>query len=312
MPTRKSANPTSQSLSGCRSAQMSNFSAWILASRPKTLVAALLPVIIGAAWAYGRQEFDWAIAGLILLSATCIQIGTNFANDYSDFKKGADTHERLGPTRVTQAGLLSPRAVFIGTVTVFALAILFAIPLMLRGGWPILAIGLSGILFGWMYTGGPYPLGYNGLAEFFVLTYFGVLAVAGTSYLFTLEWTLLTFLLGLIPGILACGLLAVNNVRDEQTDRKAGKRTPVVRFGRMFGKIEFAASLFLPYLLLLALWQHLTTYAILLPLLALPLAFAPMSAVWTKADGPSLNRALAQTARHMLVFGLLLTIGLLL
>ncbi|MBL0063161.1 MAG: 1,4-dihydroxy-2-naphthoate polyprenyltransferase [bacterium] len=291
---------------------MSTFSAWILASRPKTLVAALLPVIIGAAWAYGRQEFDLAIGVLILLSATCIQIGTNFANDYSDFKKGADTHERIGPTRVTQAGLLSPRAVLAGTMTAFALAIVFAIPLMLRGGWPILAIGLSGILLGWMYTGGPYPLGYNGLAEFFVLTYFGVLAVAGTSYLFTLEWSLTPFLLGLIPGILACGLLAVNNVRDEQTDRKAGKRTPVVRFGRTFGKIEFGGSVFLPYVLLLALWLRLPMLAVFLPILAFPFAVAPVSTVWTKHDGPSLNRALAQTARHMLVFGLLLTIGLVL
>ncbi len=267
-------------------------------------------MIIGAAWAYGRQEFDWAIALLILLSATCIQIGTNFANDYSDFKKGADTHERLGPTRVTQAGLLPPRAVLAGTMTAFALAIVLAIPLMLRGGWPIVAIGLSGILFGWMYTGGPYPLGYNGLAETFVLTYFGVLAVAGTSYLFSLEWTALPFLLGLIPGILACGLLAVNNVRDEQTDRKAGKRTPVVRFGRTFGKFEFAATLFLPYLLLLVLWRQLEIYAVVLPLIAFPLAVAPLSTVWTQHDGPSLNRALAQTARHMLVFGLLLSIGL--
>ena len=201
---------------------MSRLSAWILASRPKTLVAALLPVIVGAAWVYGQGKFDWGIAVLILLSATFIQIGTNLANDYSDFKKGADTHERLGPTRVTQAGLLAPRTVLFGTVAAFALAVLFALPLIVRGGLPILAIGLTGILFGWMYTGGPYPLGYNGLAEFFVLTYFGVLAVAGTSFLFLLEWQSAPFYLGLVPGVLACGLLAVINVRDEQTDRKAG------------------------------------------------------------------------------------------
>lgn len=291
---------------------MSTFSAWILASRPKTLVAALLPVIIGAAYAYGRNEFDWKIAVWILLSATCIQIGTNLANDYSDFKKGADTHERLGPTRVTQAGLLTPQTVLRGTAAAFLLAIVFAIPLILRGGWPILAIGLSGILFGWMYTGGPYPLGYNGLAEFFVLVYFGVLAVAGTSYLFTLEWTSTPFLLGLIPGILACGLLAVNNIRDEHTDRKAGKRTPIVRFGRMFGKIEYALSLYLPYAVLMLLSMRLPTLATFLPVLALLLTVKPMVAVWYKEDGPALNHALTLTARHMLIFGILLTIGLIL
>lgn len=291
---------------------MSSFHAWILAARPKTLVAALLPVLIGAAWAYSRAEFSWSVALLILLSATCIQVGTNFANDYSDFKKGADTHERLGPTRVTQAGLLSPRAVLVGTLVAFALAVAFAVPLMLRGGWPILAIGLSGILFGWMYTGGPYPLGYNGLAEFFVLAYFGVLAVGGTAYLFTLEWETTAFLLGLIPGVLSCGLLAVNNVRDEHTDRKAGKRTPVVRFGRTFGLIEYAACLLLPYAILLSMVTRLPKLSCFLPLLALPLTVSPLKTVFTKTDGPSLNHALAHTARHILVFGGLLTIGLVL
>ncbi|MBK6765149.1 MAG: 1,4-dihydroxy-2-naphthoate polyprenyltransferase [bacterium] len=291
---------------------MNGLHAWILAARPKTLVAALLPVLIGAAWASARGAFSWSVAALILLSATCIQIGTNFANDYSDFRKGADTHERLGPTRVTQAGLLSPRAVLSGTLAAFALAVVLAVPLILRGGWPILAIGLSGILFGWMYTGGPYPLGYNGLAEFFVLAYFGVLAVAGTTYLFTLDWESTAFLLGLIPGVLACGLLAVNNVRDENTDRKAGKRTPVVRFGRTFGLIEYAASLLLPYVLLLAMSSRLPKLAWLLPLFALPLCVGPIKVVLSTTDGQSLNRALAHTARHMLVFGVLLSIGLLL
>ncbi len=287
---------------------MSRLSVWILASRPKTLVAALLPVMIGCAWAASRAVFDWGIAVLIFCSATCIQIGTNLANDYSDFRKGADTSERLGPTRVTQAGLISARAVAIGAGAFFILAFVFGVPLILRGGWPILAIGLSGILFGWMYTGGPYPLGYNGLAEVFVLIYFGVLAVAGTSYLLLLEWERAPFVLGLIPGLLACGLLAVNNVRDEQTDRKAGKRTPVVRFGRMFGKIEFTASLFLPYVILVLM--QLPLIVILLPLFALPLTVSPLRAVWFKSDGPSLNQALAGTARYMLVFGLLLVIGL--
>ncbi|MCB1058882.1 MAG: 1,4-dihydroxy-2-naphthoate polyprenyltransferase [Calditrichaeota bacterium] len=289
---------------------MSALSAWILASRPKTLVAALLPVIIGCAYAYSKSGFDWFTATLILLSATCIQIGTNLANDYSDYKKGADTHERLGPTRVTQAGLLRPKVVLAGTIVSFALAVLLAVPLIVRGGWPILAIGATGILFGWMYTGGPYPLGYNGLAEFFVLLYFGVLAVAGTVYLFILEWPNDALVLGLIPGILACGLLAVNNVRDEHTDRKAGKRTPVVRFGREFGKVEFALSVFLPYLIVA--WMSLPLWSKLLPMFAIVLAFGPVQVVWNKTDGPSLNRALAGTARHMLVFGVLLSIGLVL
>lgn len=273
-------------------------------------MAALLPVIIGCAFVYSKAEFEWLTATLILLSATCIQIGTNLANDYSDYKKGADTHERLGPTRVTQAGLLSPKSVLTGTVFTFTLAVMLAIPLIMRGGWPIFAIGATGILFGWMYTGGPYPLGYNGLAEFFVLLYFGVLAVAGTAYLFLLEWSGSAFVLGLIPGVLACGLLAVNNVRDEHTDRKAGKRTPVVRFGREFGKVEFALSVFLPYLIVA--WMELPFWTKLLPMFAIVFAFGPVQTVWNKTDGPSLNNALAGTARHMLVFGVLLSIGLVL
>jgi 1,4-dihydroxy-2-naphthoate octaprenyltransferase len=149
------------------------------------------------------------------------------------------------------------------------------------------------------------------LAEVFVLLYFGVLAVAGTAFLLMQEWQSTAFLLGVIPGVLACGLLAVNNVRDEHTDRIAGKRTPVVRFGRRFGLIEYAATLFLPYLALWAMLARLPLLAVVLPPLALPLTISPLRAVWTSTDGPALNRALAGTARHMLIFGMLLVIGML-
>jgi len=247
----------------------------------------------------------------IFASAICIQIGTNLANDYSDFKSGADTHERLGPTRVTQAGLIKPEAVKRAAILLFVTAVIFGLPLIYRGGWPILAIGMVSIVCGWAYTGGPYPLGYNGLGELFVLLFFGFAAVAGTFFLLTGNWSIESLLLGLCPGMYASALLAVNNVRDIETDRKAGKRTLAARFGRTFGRIEYALLIIVP--LLVPFYFFVSgryDYLILLPVLAVLFMVRPLKLVFTKTDGASLNIALVDTAKLNLIFGVLLGLGL--
>jgi 1,4-dihydroxy-2-naphthoate octaprenyltransferase len=286
---------------------------WILASRPKTLVAAVVPVVVGAAYAKQAALEHWPFALCAALSALCIQVGTNLANDYSDFKRGADTSQRIGPVRVTQAGLIAPAKVKTAAILAFALAVAFGIPLIARGGLPILLIGMLSIFCGWLYTAGPFPLGYNGLGELFVLLFFGFAAVAGTHYVLTLQWNPLVLFIALAPGLHASALLAVNNVRDIETDRAAGKRTLAAHFGRTFGRAEFALLLLLPFFVPIVLFfiSHFS-YLILLPVLSLPLAMPPLRTVLTREDGPSLIAALAGTARLQLVFGVLLAAGLVL
>ena len=214
----------------------SSLDVWIMASRPKTLWAAIAPVIIGTAMAYGEQQGHLLSAILATLAAVFIQIGTNFANDYFDYFKGADEEDRLGPTRVTQAGLVKPETMKRATILVFSLAVLAGSYLMWRGGWPIITIGVLSILFGILYTAGPYPLGYNGLGDIFVLIFFGVVAVGGTYYVQTLEIDYLVILAGLSPGLFSMAILTVNNLRDVKSDFKAGKLTLAVRFGENFAR----------------------------------------------------------------------------
>ncbi len=285
-------------------------SPWLLAARPKTLVAALVPVLVGAAYAARFGPIDWHIFLHILLAAICIQIGTNLSNDYGDHRRGADTGARVGPVRVTQAGLIKPSHVRIGFIVMYALAVAFGIPLILKGGWPILVIGMLSILAGWAYTNGPYPLGYNGLGELFVLIFFGLIAVAGTSYLLAGEWIAQSFLIGLVPGLHASAILVANNVRDIDTDRAAGKRTLAAVFGRKFGRIEFTLFILLPFVIPVMLYFRGYEDRILLPLLALPLTIRPLGLVLSKTDPVSLIRALTATAVFQLAFGLLFVIGL--
>ena len=207
-----------------------------LAVRPKTLSAAVAPVMIGTTMAYAGGQGNAGAAFAALAGALLIQIGTNFANDYFDYLKGADNEERLGPLRVTQAGLVEPETMFRNFVLTFGLAALVGFYLVYRGGWPIVLIGLLSIASGILYTAGPWPLGYLGLGDIFVLIFFGPVAVCGTFYVQALEVTEIVFYAGLGPGLLATALLVVNNLRDEATDRKAGKRTLAVRFGPAFAR----------------------------------------------------------------------------
>jgi len=285
---------------------------WWLAARPKTLPAALAPVVIGTAIALGDRTFHWPSALAAALGALLIQIGTNLANDYFDFKKGTDTADRLGPMRVTQAGLVTPGQTRAATVLVFGLALLIGIYLAYRGGWPIVIIGLLSILFGVLYTGGPYPLGYNGLGDVFVLIFFGPVAVAGTHYVQALSWSWPAMVAGLAPGFFSVAILTVNNMRDLDNDRRARKRTLPVRFGRRFAIAEYVVMILLacclPAALILAFAVSIWT---LLAMLTIVPAIPVIRAVAT-ITGRELNDTRAATGRLLLLFSVLFSIGWLL
>ena len=279
--------------------------AWLLASRPKTLAAAVAPVVIGTALVLReRLPVDWRLAACALLGAVFIQIGTNFVNDALDFRKGADTSDRLGPLRVTQAGLLDAEAVLRGAYVCFAIAALFGIPLILHGGWPLLVIGVSSIVAAYAYTGGPYPLAYHGLGELFVLVFFGLVAVGGTYFVLTLRYSAAAALAGIAAGSLAVVLLAINNLRDIENDRRAGKRTVAVRIGERGARMEIAAALLIPYAAVTAIGDA----RLLLVALSLPLAIVLIARVH-RTTGAALNRSLALAGALQWAFSLLFLAG---
>jgi 1,4-dihydroxy-2-naphthoate octaprenyltransferase len=282
---------------------------WILAARPRTLGAAVIPVLAGAALAFSAGSLDPLATVLIVACAVLIQIATNYFNDAIDHAKGADTAERLGPTRVTSSGLLAPRAVMRGGVICLALAVVLSIPLVLHGGWPIVVIGVFSLFFAYAYTGGPFPLAYLGLGEIFVVLFFGLIAVAGTFYLNALEWSYASLLAGLQIGLHSSVLLAVNNLRDIESDRAANKRTLAARFGLTFTRRENSTLVMAPFILGLA-WLPLGyLWAFLLPLMTLPLGWWLARACLEAQPDRSVNQLLAQAAALHAAFGLLLAIG---
>jgi 1,4-dihydroxy-2-naphthoate octaprenyltransferase len=226
----------------------STLKAWVLATRPKTLYAAVAPVLLGSALAFSQSQGNLPAALAALLGAVCIQIATNLANDYWDAKKGADTAERLGPVRVTASGLLKPRAVLTGMIVFFLIATAAGIFLTLRAGWPVVVIGLASILFGILYTAGPYSLAYLGLGEVFTFLFFGLVATAGTYFVQTLSFSAEAVWLGILPGSYSVVLIALNNLRDRETDQRADKKTLAVRFGERFARVEILLFLFVPSL----------------------------------------------------------------
>jgi len=301
-----------------------------MAARPRTLPAAIAPVLVGsaAAWlaldsgetAIGTaasvstgDDFHWLAFLAAMLGSVLIQIGTNLANDYSDAKRGADTADRLGPVRVTSAGLIAPRRVLHATWVAFGLAVVIGVYLATVAGPEIIVVGVVSILAGVLYTGGPRPYGYAGLGELFVFVFFGLIAVNGSYYvqLEQLDW--LPFLLSLPVGLLSTAILVVNNVRDLDTDARAGKRTLAVRLGRDRTRLLYATLVAVSFALVpLALWLGDGPATGLLALLAAPLAIAPLRAVRTRTDGPALNAALAGTGALLAAFSVLLTVGLVL
>jgi 1,4-dihydroxy-2-naphthoate octaprenyltransferase len=284
----------------------------LLAARPKTLSAAFVPVVVGTALARGAGfSVRWSLAACALSSAAAIQIGTNLYNDVLDHERGADTSERLGPVRATSAGLLSAGAMRLAAAACFLAAVALGIPLVLAGGWPILVLGLLSLLFGYLYTGGPYPLAYHGLGEIFVLLFFGFGAVGGTFWLQAHVLDPRIVPAALQVGLLACALLAVNNLRDVVEDAQSGKRTLAVIGGPRFGRAEILAFALAPFAVGIAWLRAGMSGATWLPLLALPLAVAALRIVLREPPGPRYNVALARTAGLQVGFGLLLAIGLL-
>jgi 1,4-dihydroxy-2-naphthoate polyprenyltransferase len=290
---------------------LSHLRLWLLAARPRTLPAAVAPVLVGTALAGSEDTFRLLPFVAALVGSTFIQIGTNLSNDYSDARRGADTEERLGPVRVTAGGLMPPRRVLIGTYVAFGVAVAAGLYLAAVSGWELLVVGAVSILAGVLYTGGPRPYGYEGLGEFFVFFFFGVVAVVGSYFVQTEEVRWEAVALGVPVGLLAAAILVVNNVRDVDTDRRAGKRTLAVKLGRECARVLFTAMVVISFLVPPLLVPALSPW-VLLALAALPLAPPLIRTVSTRTDGPALNGALAGAGRLLAVFSLLLAAGVLL
>jgi 1,4-dihydroxy-2-naphthoate octaprenyltransferase len=286
---------------------------WLMAARVRTLPAAIAPVLVGTALAGYEHVFHPLRFAAALIGAMFIQIGTNLSNDYSDARRGADSEDRLGPVRVTAGGLVPPRQVLIATYLTFGVAVLAGAYLIVVAGWQLLLVGAASILAGVLYTGGPRPYGYEGLGELFVFLFFGIVAVAGSFFVQVEHVNWEAFALAVPVGLIASGILVVNNVRDIDTDRRAGKRTLAVRMGRARTRRLFAVIIYFAYLFSPAVWVAgpLKPW-LLLPWLTLPLAARVVRTVRTRTDGPSLNQALAQTGLLQLAFCTLLAAGLLL
>ena len=291
--------------------EISRVRAWILAARPATLPAAVVPVIVGAAAALSDgAKFRGIVFVMTMICALLIQIGTNFANDYSDFARGADTEARLGPVRVTQSGLIDQRSIKRGIIVAFALAVSSGAYLAYVGGWPIIAIGVLSVLSGLAYTGGPYPLGYHGLGDIFVFVFFGIVAVTGTAYLQSGRWSMLALLLSIPIGLLVTNILVVNNLRDLPTDIAAGKRTLATRIGDRATRGQYALFTVGAYAVPLVIGlTDPSRRLILLPLISLPLALRRVLVVVRGVSGRDLNPILKRTGRLLLLFGALLAVG---
>jgi 1,4-dihydroxy-2-naphthoate octaprenyltransferase len=287
---------------------------WLMAARPRTLPAAIAPVLVGTAAAVqwlGHLP-RWGAFFAALIGSIFIQIGTNLANDYSDAKRGADTADRLGPVRVTASGLVTPQRVMRATWIAFGVAVLCGIYLTAVAGWVILLIGILSIAAGVLYTGGPRPYGYAGFGEVFVFLFFGLVAVNGSYYVQLEELDALPLGLSISIGFLATAIIVVNNVRDVETDRRAGKNTMAVRIGReaavrLYGTLVTAAFVALP----IALWAGEASALPLIGLLAAPLALKPYRTLQERRDGPALNGVLAATGGLLGIFSLLVTAALL-
>ena len=306
--------------------ETSRTKAWLMAARPQTLPAAAAPVIVGTGLAVHEGVFAPLPAIMAFVGAALIQIGTNFANDYYDAIKGADTEDRDGFTRVTQSGLIPPERVKLATIVTFGLAICSGTYLVYEGGVPILVIGLVSVLCGWAYTGGPYPLGYHGLGDPFVFVFFGVVAVMGTFYVQAVAAmpaveplpttvpsgtvTLEAFVASLpVAGISTC-IIIVNNIRDRETDLEAGKRTLAVRFGYRWSRVEYVALLALAYLTPCWFWLEGFGRGALLPLVSVPYAASIARTVLTRTDGEALNPALEGTGKLLALYAVLFAAGL--
>lgn len=290
--------------------RLSLWQIWLLAIRPKTLPAAAAPVITGTALAYTTGSLRWGPALAALLGALLLQIASNLANDVFDFERGADRGERLGPLRVTQSGLLLPGQVKRGLAAAVGLSVLVGFYLIWAAGWPVLLIGLAAILAAIAYTGGPFPLAYHGLGDLFVFVFFGLAAVVGTYYVQALDLSAAAFAMGTAVGLLIVNILVVNNLRDLENDRRAGKHTLAVRLGASGSRLEYVLCLLGAYLIpLLAAMVGWISYWGLLSWITLPQAVVLVQIVFTQ-QGRILNRALAGSGQLALWYAVSFAAGL--
>ena len=283
---------------------------WILAARPKTLPAAAAPVILATALAFSDGKFKAVPAILALGFALLIQTATNYANDYFDFVKGADTPDRKGPARAVASGMISPCVMLRVTIVVFAVAFVEGLMLLPYGVWPLVVVGILCVICGLAYTCGPYPLAYNGLADLFVLIFFGGVAVTVTYFVQAGTITPESILISLSPGALSVNILAVNNYRDHDTDKAAGKRTIVVRFGRKAGAAEYLFMLVVAHLVPVVLWISGRGALVLMPLISLPLGLMLLRLLVKSRTREEFDKTLGGTAMYLLVFSLLFSAGL--
>ncbi len=290
--------------------EFSSMKTWMLAIRPKTLPAAVAPVLIGFSLAFREREHHYSVVFFAVLTALLIQVGTNLVNDYVDFKKGTDNEERRGPVRVTQAGLVSAKGMKKAMFFVLVLIVVSSIPLIVRGGVPILLIGVFSILSGILYTAGPYPLGYIGLGDIFVLLFFGPVATAGTYYVQTLKFDITSVIAGLGPGLLSVAILCVNNLRDVESDRKAGKNTLVVMFGKFFGRMEYLFSLQIAVLIpvIIILIGESPNYSVFVAIVLIP-SIKSVRIVFSDTEERLLNEMLGYTGKILLLYSFIFSIG---
>ena len=296
-----------------------NIQSWWIAFRPKTLIVSIAPVFLGVALAYhdNPNQVNWFIGILTLIASVLIQIGTNLVNDVYDFIKGADDNDRLGPMRVTQSGLLSEKEVKNGAILCFFLALLIGVYLVYQGGLVILLIGSFAIISGYCYTAGPYPLGYNGLGDIFVFIFFGLIAVPGTYYLQSgILFSKESILIGSTIGFIAVAILCVNNIRDIESDKKAGKKTLAVRFGRKAIILLYDLMIFLPYICISMLFFNKNglfffDLTLCLLLLSVPVAISLIIDIHNQHN-KELNNILIRTALFMRMYFMLLMVGIVL
>jgi 1,4-dihydroxy-2-naphthoate polyprenyltransferase len=283
---------------------------WIQTIRPKTLTIGFMPVFSGTLLAYSRGvPMQWSLALFAWIVALFVQTGSHLINDALDFKRGADTDDRIGPARATQLGLLSFKQAYGGGLGCLALALLFGIPLIQVGGLPILMMLLASVTAAYCYTGGPLPLAYTGLSELFVVIFYGWVCSGAAYYVQGHSYDSAPFLLGLQVGLLSNIMLTINNCRDRLGDARVNKRTLAVRFGETFGKAEITFMALVPFLLNLFWWP--LSYATLLPFLALPFALKLVRQIWKHEPGPCYNQFFGLGALLHFSFGLLLSIAFL-
>ena len=290
----------------------SKINSWILASRPKTLLAAVVPVMVGSALAISMKKFFLPYSLIALICSILIQIGTNFTNDLYDYLKGSDTVKRKGPRRVLASGLISVREMKIAIILIFGLTFLLGLYLVFSVGILILWVGIFSIVAGIIYTAGPFPLAYNGLGDLFVFIFFGIIGTTGTFYLHTQQISLIAFLVSIPVGALITNILVVNNYRDIEEDRKANKKTLAVILGKTFSKWQFIILILISYLISFILYFNYDySVWIFLPFVTIPISVALIKMLNT-LKGEELNKTLELSAKFSGLYGLLLSIGLIL